>query len=117
MTTIAPVNQRGNASAVFVADFDGDGPIPAGHFHFFSVYGDPEKSKAGILFGCPCGCGQLKAVGFDTHWMDGPLWHFDGDRDRPTLTPSILIFQLNEQGAKVGEHWHGFLTDGEFRSC
>ena len=97
---------------------DFDGPVPAGAFEFFMAYGDPEGSPpAGILFGCPCGCGQMMSVGFDTHESRRPRWHWDGSRETPTLTPSINILQMNDAGQKIGEHWHGFLTNGEFRSC
>jgi len=34
-------------------------------------------------------------------------WGWDGNEDKPTLTPSIL-----DPG-----HWHGYLTAGFFRSC
>lgn len=116
MTTVPPVNQRGSATAVLVADIDGiEGPVPAGAFEYYVASGTP--GEAGLLFGCPCGCGELKTVGFDTHESARPRWHWDGNRAVPTLTPSILIYQLNEQGEKAGEHWHGFLTAGEFKSC
>lgn len=118
MTTVLPVNQRGSAPALYVADFDDcDAMVPAGHFHFYTVHGDPDKREAGILFGCPCGCGQLKSVGFDTHESSRARWHWDGNREAPTLTPSILNYQTNGAGERIGEHWHGLLTAGEFRSC
>jgi hypothetical protein len=46
-----------------------------------------------------------------------PVWQWNGNRERPTATPSLLIYQLNERGQRIGEHWHGWLTDGERRSC
>jgi hypothetical protein len=113
MTTIAPVNQRGSAIAVRK---DGDWPdhIPAG---LWSFYTRGDNARAGILFGCPCGCGQMMSIAF--HGAGGgPQWNWDGNDDRPTTTPSILIYQLEEgTGRRVGEHWHGYLTHGEFRSC
>lgn len=115
---VAPVNQRGSAKAVFIEDFEDDeAEVPAGHFHFFTAYGDPEKREAGIMFGCPCGCGELRSVGFDTHESARPRWHWDGNRDTPTLTPSLWIKQRDAAGNDVGDHWHGFLTAGEFVSC
>lgn len=118
MTTVAPVNQRGNATAVLVENLDDEGARMApGTFSFYTVYGDKTESEAGILFGCPCGCGSLMGVGFDTHESQRPRWHWDGNRESPTLTPSILIYQLNDKAERIGEHWHGFLTAGEFRSC
>ena len=118
MTTVAPVNQRGSAKAVFVEDFDDEEAIvPAGHWHFYTAYSDAEKSPAGIMFGCPCGCGSLMSVGFDTHESRRPRWNWNGEREAITLTPSIAIQQMDASGNKVGEHWHGFLTNGEFVSC
>lgn len=118
MTTVAPVNQRGSAPAVFVADFDDEeARVEAGHWHFYTAYGDPEQRKAGIFFGCPCGCGSMFSVGFDTHESKRPKWHWNGKSVGISLTPSILIYQMDKAGNIVGEHWHGFLTDGEFRSC
>jgi hypothetical protein len=34
-------------------------------------------------------------------------WGWDGNEDEPTLTPSIHCH----------DHWHGFLTKGQFISC
>jgi len=116
MSTVAPVNQRASCPALLVSDMDDiDGPVPAGHFEFYVQSSAP--GEAGILFGCPCGCGELKSVGFDTHESRRPRWHWDGNRACPTLTPSINILQLDGAGKQIGEHWHGFLTAGEFRSC
>lgn len=59
----------------------------------------------GLLFVCPCGCGMVRSVP-----VSGPRkWQWDGNKEKPTLTPSILI--IGECG------WHGFLTNGEFRTC
>jgi hypothetical protein len=116
VTTVTPVNPRGSAEAVLTEDIDDiEGPVPAGVFEYFVSSGG--DGPAGLLFGCPCGCGELKTVGFDTHESRRPRWHWDGNREQPTLTPSILIYQLSETGAKTGEHWHGFLTNGVFKSC
>lgn len=113
MTTAAPVNPRGSVIARAVDDMDFDGPVPAGAFEFYS---DSDGPDAGILFGCPCGCGQMRLVAIRAEKR--PLWVWDGNRDCPTLTPSILIYQRAENsGERIGDHWHGYLTKGEFRSC
>lgn len=118
MTTIAPVDPHGNAKAVYVEDFeDAEARVEAGHWHFYTSHGDPEQKPAGILFGCPCGCGQLKAVGFTTRETSSPKWQWNGERDGITLTPSIHILQMDAAGQVIGSHWHGFLTNGEFLSC
>lgn len=46
-------------------------------------------------------------------------WRWDGNRESPTLTPSILA-SCHVPGGKVDEFyeaWHGFLTAGRFVSC
>lgn len=115
MTTTAPIQQRATISAVRVEDLP-DEPVAAGQFEFFTAYSDPDGGEAGLLFGCPCGCGEVRALGFDTHESRRPRWHWDGNRDAPTLTPSINILQHNEAGQQIGEHWHGYLTAGVFTS-
>lgn len=117
MTTVPIKNVRAHVDGVSVEDMDFDRPIPAGVFEFYS---DREGPDAGILFGCPCGCGEMKSVGFDTRARSGskrPKWHWDGNRERPTLTPSVNILQFNDAGQQIGEHWHGFLTNGRWVSC
>lgn len=119
MTTIPPTNRRASCPAEFVEDFGEDDTVNAGYFHFADGYdGTPDVA---LLFGCPCGCGALKAVNLKPYPADKPdphpVWQWDGNRESPTLTPSILIHQMNERAEKIGEHWHGFLTAGEFRSC
>ena len=67
----------------------------------------PAGKVAGIAFRCPCGCGregflpigQGKAVS----------WEWDGNRTRPTLTPSI-----RQRG---GCGWHGWLAAGVWLPC
>jgi hypothetical protein len=111
MTTVSPLNARASVKARLVADMDFDGPVPAGAFEYFDFQG-PD---GGILFGCPCGCGEMKSVSFRSERR--PVWQWDGNREAPTLTPSINILQMNEAGKQVGEHWHGWLRNGEFVSC
>jgi hypothetical protein len=74
-------------------------PLAAGEFKFWR---QPEAaSEGGLHFKCPCGCGALLGVSF------GPNgWTWDGNRDKPTVTPSIRDM--------AGCLWHGFLTAGEF---
>lgn len=115
MTTVAPVNKLASVDAIYDETTFDRTEVPAGHFHYF------VKSKggdiSGMLFGCPCGCGELKSVSFRPHAVKRPSWEWNGDRNKPTLSPSINILQFNEQGQQIGEHWHGWLRDGRFVSC
>lgn len=114
MTHTKPVNHRGNCRAIYdEASFDMD-EVPPGHFHFYTNQGSDDL--AGMLFGCPCGCGDLKSVDFRGHVERRPSWEWDGNKDSPTLHPSINILQLDEHGNRCGEHWHGWLKNGEFIS-
>jgi hypothetical protein len=75
--------------------------LPAGTAQWTSE----EPAAMSLIFICPCGCKAIRSVP-----VKGPQkWNWDGNRELPTLTPSILI---------VGEcGWHGFLTGGEWRTC
>jgi hypothetical protein len=74
------------------------------------------ESGSAMMFCCPCGCGEFGMLRIDNNRDrsrpqppgSGPSWAWNGDRDRPTLTPSV--FRMGGCG------WHGFLTDGEWRS-
>jgi hypothetical protein len=39
-------------------------------------------------------------------------WGWNGNKEAPTLTPSILINGGDGNGGRV-EYWHGYLTDGK----
>jgi len=44
----------------------------------------------------------------------GGTWGWDGNLERPTITPSIF-HDFNEPGSSVA--WHGFLRAGLFQGC
>lgn len=45
--------------------------------------------------------------------VEGPhAWIWDGDEDRPTLSPSVL--QRDHDGVEL---WHGFIRAGRMESC
>ncbi|OHV85966.1 DUF6527 family protein [Ensifer sp. LCM 4579] len=72
---------------------------------------DPDPGGVQILwYRCPCGCGAAGVLrvgnGFKPA-IDKPSWSWNGSIEAPTLTPSVH---------HIG-HWHGFLTEGEWRSC
>ena len=69
--------------------------------------GNIQFSNGGAIVGlflcCP-GCGVPRAVMFRPGYAFGQVWEWDGNREAPTVTPSI-------------EHpgcWRGWLTNGEF---
>lgn len=65
---------------------------------------DHDGTPDGLNFVCP-GCGEMGGIQFSPSG-----WMWDGNRDAPTCTPSIL-----HDVASCG--WHGYLTAGEFRTC
>lgn len=92
-----------NIPAIFVEDVRSEAGQQPGAVEMRERDGE----VCGFAFRCPCGCG------FES-WL--PVnrgdngWNWNGDRERPTLTPSILQSGLPCK-------WHGYLTDGEFRPC
>ena len=62
--------------------------------------------------------GEIETMGFRSLPIyrgpvtDHPGWHWDGNLDKPTLTPSIFAKGL--QGEDI---WHGFMTAGRLVSC
>ena len=68
-----------------------------------------EKGERILSFRCPCGCNALAAVKVrvDGTQTDG-AWGWNKDEEKPTVTPSIRINNTE---------WHGYLTDGVFKSC
>lgn len=86
--------------ATLVDDVDEQTGTP-GAFGFYINHGAPEGSPpAGLIYVCPCGCGLLGGLAFRPGAP--PAWHWDGNREAPTLSPSVH---------HVG-HWHGWLRAG-----
>lgn len=78
----------------------------AGVFHV----GKPaENGVQTFWYRCPCGCGAggplIVGNGFKPN-TKRPSWKWNGSTEKPTLHPSVH---------HVG-HWHGWLTDGVWRS-
>lgn len=63
-----------------------------------------------ILCECPCGCGMLMNLPiYSDQKTVNPSWHWDGDREKPTLSPSIRDL--------AGCKFHGFLQQGVWTFC
>ena len=87
---------------------EGGEPKPAGSYKFYKhSNGDGPH---GLHFVCPCGCGDVLGVAFENpQGCNGPTWRWNGDREKPSTTPSIRRIG--------GCEWHWYLTDGVFRTC
>lgn len=76
-------------------------------------------ATAHLLFVCPQGkrCGVLLGPQF----VDRPtpdalcIWGWDGNLERPTLTPSINCLAEKDGKPTSGCGWHGFITAGVIR--
>lgn len=85
------------------------GRVP-GSFRVDEPDSDGEQT---FWYVCPCGCGSLGPLtvgnGFKPDNENGTIatWNWNGSIDKPTLQPSV-----HHRG-----HWHGWLTDGVWRSC
>lgn len=82
--------------------------VPPGSFCYTGVYGKDKNFIGGMIMKCPCGCGSLGALSFDNSTQDSPKWHWDNNKENPTLFPSIW--------RKRTCGWHGFLRNGFFES-
>jgi hypothetical protein len=77
----------------------------------------------GLFYICPCGCGKEGYLAFEgkqkvqgyARRYDGPTWEWDGNKESPTLSPSILHEQKCVDDVKV--HWQGWLRGGVFEDC
>lgn len=78
----------------------------AGAIEFRSIDGE----VCGIAFVCPCGCGQDSWLPVNGHGRPGPSWEWDGNREAPTLNPSVFNSGMPCQ-------WHGWLRAGMWVSC
>lgn len=101
-------------TAPVVARHPGQGRVSSRFRYGACAWLDPGKPsgqrwRADLLVRLPVRCGSLGplTVGNGFKPADGPSWQWNGSLDKPTLTPSV-----HHRG-----HWHGWLTDGVWRSC
>lgn len=78
----------------------------------------PLKNQSGevdtYLFFCP-GCKE-------THPFQVPRWSFNGDMEKPTFSPSLLVYEsgrnrAENQAPSRKTQCHLFLTDGVIQYC
>ena len=70
-----------------------------------------DSEPKSIIFVCPCGGhkGEYDEIRTSVPVAGDRAWEWNGDRVRPTLSPSIRRIE--------GCKWHGHLTDGVFIPC
>jgi hypothetical protein len=81
----------------------------------FEYFKDSSREYAGMLFICPCGCGDLCAIDFRP--KPAPSWDWDGNVEAPTLTPSVRRIVKRRDTGEQKTHWHGWLRAGVWESC
>jgi hypothetical protein len=66
-----------------------------------------------LIYNCPCGCGDIRSLPIKKvgSYLGG--WGWNGNRDRPTLLPSIKHLAKADG---TGCTWHGFLKDGNWET-
>lgn len=104
---MAEVRLSAPVRAMLVDDLFPDGAVPAGAYKFWVYGGETDDSPpAGLNFRCPCGCDGMWGIRF--RHEDGRMgWSWDGNREAPTASPSVLAYA--EDGTA---HWHGWLRGG-----
>lgn len=78
---------------------------PGDGYWYFAT--DNHAMPDRLTFLCPCGCGSVAGV----RVAGEHAWRWNCDLDKPTTQPSILVNKTDGCG------WHGYLTDGVFKSC
>ena len=78
-----------------------------------------DEGRDGMLYVCPCGCGRLGGLRFRTdRKTERPSWIWDGNEDRPTLSPSIRHRpDPDGETPDLRCDWHGFLKAGVWTSA
>jgi hypothetical protein len=80
-----------------------------GEFAVVSHTFDDGSVIYGMHFRCPCGCGSVDYVPIAPGDKKDHAWQWDGNRESPTLSPSLLRYTPCA--------WHGFMHGGKWNWC
>ncbi len=75
--------------------------------------GDKDGRLIGYGFNCP-GCDRFHAVYTELHYRPQGVWTFNGDTERPTFSPSLLV-TWNEGPERAKRVCHSFIRDGQIQ--
>ena len=79
----------------------------------FKVYQGTET--VGYHYWCP-GCDEPHAVNVKEYMSGVPVWKFNGNVDRPTFSPSVLVHRIPKTDTYKGHpQCHVFITDGRIQ--
>lgn len=95
------------------------GGLEAGDCYFGSYHGVDPNNMVAFWLALPTADGGVSSACIDIIPPNGnpppkerPRWTWNGNEQRPTLTPSIRHSSIEH-----GDYWHGFLTDGVLVGC
>lgn len=110
-----PTSEHGNMNRDARDEWPEDEPVGSFDIERSSIEGYPGAT-AHILFVCPNQkrCSVLLGPVHVPRPEDGKLnvWGWDGNLDRPTITPSINCIAEKDGKPTGGCGWHGFITSG-----
>lgn len=92
---------------------------PVGSFYWTDV-DDAGNHYRMLMVKMPADGGKVHGVVIAPAVRSGwnkAAWQWDGNEEAPTLTPSIRYGERNEAHEITVEHWHGFITSGQIKSC
>ena len=67
--------------------------------------------------------GQVQGIGWfcpacrEPHSVPLPRWQWNGDMERPTISPSVLHFNTYPEGGRRVTRCHYFVRDGRIEFC
>lgn len=110
-----PACDHGNMALDVRDDWPADVPVGTFDIEPGTVTGYPGAT-AHLTFVCPNGrrCGLLLGPAAVSRPRPDALsiWQWDGNRDYPTITPSINCLAEKDGKPAGGCGWHGFITKG-----
>ena len=71
-----------------------------------------HNERQGYIFHCPA-CGHSHVFYTVRQRLNGPLWHFNGNMERPTFRPSLLVNK--DLSNKSVPRCHIFVTGGRIQ--
>ena len=110
-----PATEHGNMIRNEADEWPEDAPVGTFDISQNGVEGYPGCT-AHILFECPNAqrCSVLLGPTFVARPSEGALniWAWDGNVERPTITPSINCIAEQDGKPTGGCGWHGYITAG-----
>lgn len=80
---------------------------PPGSFYISKADGPDDQAWFWFVLPGNGGGGCIRLRPLTAHEAGNPSWQWDGNEDKPTLTPSVNCVGI----------WHGFFTAGRMVSC